>query len=155
MPNPAATRVVLELASQVRLLGLVDLVAEQFGTMAGLDEDALSALSLAVREAAANAMKHGNAGDEGKRVRVEFATDNQRAEPTLVVSVRDQGEGFDVKAVRNPLDPERVCGTSGRGVFLMRTLMDDVQVARPADGGTEVVMCRAIRRAPPEPSSVG
>jgi serine/threonine-protein kinase RsbW len=140
----AGKSVLLEISSEFEMLRLVDDVSEQFGQMAGLDEDSVHWLGVAVREAVVNGIKHGNAGDKRKRVRVEYTVVNGDPRPRVVVRVRDEGPGFDVAELADPLAPENVSGTSGRGLFLIRTFMDDVQVRPAADGGTEVVMAKAI-----------
>lgn len=137
-------RVVLEISSAVESLQLVDHVSEHFANMAGLDDDAVHTFGVAVREAAANAIKHGNASDRWKRVHLEFdvPTDNGRC--YIRVRVRDEGAGFDPAHLPDPLAPENLSGTSGRGMFLMRSFMDDVAVRRAPTGGTEIVMLKAF-----------
>jgi serine/threonine-protein kinase RsbW len=140
----AGESVLLEISSTFEMLKLVDHVSEQFGQMAGLDEDSMHHLGVAVREAVVNGIKHGNAGDKRKRVRVEYTVANGDPRPSVVVRVRDEGQGFDAEALADPLAPANLEGTSGRGLFLIRTFMDDVQVRPAAGGGTEVVMAKAI-----------
>ena len=142
--------VLLDISSTFEMLRLVDQVSEQFGQMAGLDEDEVHRLGVAVREAAINAMKHGNHCDHRKRVRVEYAVPFDPARPRVVVRVRDEGSGFDISRLVDPLAPENISGTSGRGIFLMRTFMDDVQVHALPSGGTEIVLAKAINRTIPE-----
>ena len=89
---------------------------------------------MAVREAVTNAIVHGNQEDEAKKVEVTFNC----LEHTLEIEVKDQGEGFDPTAVPDPTDPANILKTSGRGIFLMKTFMDEVDwLARP-EGGTKV-----------------
>ena len=64
--------------------------------------------------------------------------------PQLVVRVLDQGEGFDPDAIANPLDPENILKSSGRGIFFMRSFMDDVQLERAPEGGMEVRMVKNL-----------
>jgi len=91
---------------------------------------------MAVREAVANAIKHGNRQDLSKHVHLEMDV----VADTLAISIRDEGEGFDPKAVDDPLAPENRLKTSGRGIFYMRTFMDDVRFQRHAEGGMEIVL---------------
>ena len=91
---------------------------------------------MAVREAVANAIKHGNKLDMSKNVHVEMDV----VADTLAISIRDEGEGFDPAAVGDPLAPENRLKTSGRGIFYMRTFMDDVRFRRHPDGGMEIVL---------------
>jgi len=100
----------------------------------GLDEQAAFGVDMAVREAVTNAVVHGNQEDETKSVEVVFSC----AGNELEIEIRDQGEGFDPASVPDPTEPANILKTSGRGIFLMRTFMDEVDwFARP-DGGTTV-----------------
>jgi serine/threonine-protein kinase RsbW len=95
---------------------------------------------MAVREAVANAIKHGNRQDLSKHVHLEMDVVGD----TLVISIRDEGEGFDPAAVDDPLAPENRLKTSGRGIFYMRTFMDDVRFQRHAEGGMEIVLKKNV-----------
>src|SRR6202035_3084344 len=77
---------------------------------------------MALREALANAIKHGNAQDMGKRVHLEMEV----VDDTLQIRVRDEGSGFDPRGVADPLAPENRLKTSGRGIFYMKTFMDEI-----------------------------
>jgi serine/threonine-protein kinase RsbW len=91
---------------------------------------------MAVREAVANAIKHGNRMDLSKNVHVEMDV----VADTLAIFIRDEGEGFEPTAVGDPLAPENRLKTSGRGIFYMRTFMDEVRFRRHPDGGMEIVL---------------
>src|SRR5215831_584484 len=142
----AAPNVLLEICSTFDMLKVVDQVSEQFAQLVGLDEDAAHCLWVSVREAVVNGIKHGNSEDCRKRVRIEFAVVDGDQRPRVVVRVCDEGSGFNVEGIADPLAPENVSGTGGRGVFLMRSFMDDVQVGRTAGGGTEIVMTKSLTR---------
>jgi serine/threonine-protein kinase RsbW len=134
----------LELPSSFELLDLVQSVGDRFSSLAGLDEDAVHWVSVAVRESVINAIKHGNRVDDRKHVRVVFALRPDVAPEALVVEVEDEGNGFDPAAIANPLEPENVLKSSGRGIFFMRNFMDDVQITRAATGGTIVRMIKKL-----------
>jgi serine/threonine-protein kinase RsbW len=142
-------RIHLEFCSAFEMLDLVQIVSDAFGRMSGLDDDALHWIGVAIRESVINAIKHGNRNDAGKLVFVDLATEQAAGAPELVVRVRDQGEGFDSEALRDPLAPENLLRSSGRGIFFMRSFMDDVQIARANGGGMEV---RMVKRFPPVPA---
>jgi len=91
---------------------------------------------MALREALANAIKHGNRQDLSKHVQLEMDVVGN----TLSISIRDEGQGFDPMAVGDPLAPENRLKTSGRGIFYMKTFMDDVRFARHANGGMEIIL---------------
>ncbi len=134
----------LEFSSAFEMLDLVQIVGEAFGRLAGLDDEALQWISVAVRESVINAIKHGNRNDSSKSVFVEFACLPPSCPTELVVHVRDQGEGFDPSAVADPLAPENVLKSSGRGIFFMRHFMDDVSIDRSPQGGMQVRMVKKL-----------
>jgi serine/threonine-protein kinase RsbW len=134
----------LELHSTIDVLDHVQQVAEDVCRQVGLDEETLHWTSMAVRECAINAITHGNKSDPAKVVFVDFSVEERGDERNLVVTVRDQGQGFDPSAITNPLAPENILSTSGRGIFLVRQFMDDVTIQRAPDGGTEVRMLKHL-----------
>ena len=137
----------LEFTSAFEMLDFVQIVSDHMSRGIGLDEDAVHWVSVAIRESVINAIKHGNRNDETKRVFVEFEAAAD-AGGQLTICVRDQGEGFDPQEVANPLAPENLLKSSGRGIFLIRNFMDDVRLQRAAQGGMEI---RMVKRAqPPE-----
>jgi len=134
----------LELPSSFELLDLVQLLSDRLSVLAGLDEDATHWVSVAVRESVINAIKHGNREDSRKHVTVEFVLQPRPRPDELIVRVLDEGEGFDPDQVANPLDPENVLKSSGRGIFFMRNFMDDVSIARRPEGGMAVRMSKKL-----------
>ncbi|HEX5475547.1 MAG TPA: ATP-binding protein [Vicinamibacterales bacterium] len=134
----------LQIASQFDMLDFVQVVSDRMGQLAGMDEDAIHWIGVAVRESVINAIKHGNREHPAKLVTVEFAF-LPTVDPTeLVVRVTDQGEGFDPDAIADPLAPENMLKSSGRGIFFMRSFMDDVRLQRAAEGGMEVRMVKKL-----------
>jgi len=93
---------------------------------------------MAVREAITNAMVHGNKEDETKSVEVTLNCLGHELE----IEVKDQGEGFDPTSIPDPTDPANILKTSGRGIFLMRTFMDEVKWSMSPEGGTTVRMTK-------------
>jgi serine/threonine-protein kinase RsbW len=93
---------------------------------------------MAVREAFTNAIVHGNNEDEAKTVELTLNCLGHELE----IEVKDQGKGFDPTTVPDPTDPANILKTSGRGIFLMRTFMDDVQWSTRPEGGTTVRMVK-------------
>jgi serine/threonine-protein kinase RsbW len=134
----------LELPSSFDLLDLVQLLSDRCSSLAGLDEDATHWVSVAVRESVINAIKHGNQEDRAKHVTVEFRLTPRAAPEEFIVRVLDEGEGFEPEAIANPLDPENVLKSSGRGIFFMRSFMDDVSIARRPEGGMVVRMAKKL-----------
>ncbi len=136
----------LEFGSAFEMLDFVQVVSDSLGRMAGLDEDALHWVGVAVRESVVNAIKHGNQHDESKRVFVEFSAIPFDRPEQLSISVRDEGEGFDPDQLENPLAPENLLKSSGRGIFLIRSFMDELRMARANGRGMEVQMVKKIAR---------
>ena len=92
------------------------------------------AVEMALREALANAIVHGNHEDLHKKVRVCCACDAKRG---MLIVVKDQGEGFDPSKIPSPLARQSILSEHGRGIFLINLLMDEVQFQK---GGTEIRM---------------
>ena len=138
------SRVRLELHSAFEVLEFVQVVSDRIGQLAGFDEDAIHWVGVSVRECVINAIKHGNREDTSKFVFVEFNL-TPRADPTaLTISVLDQGEGFDPVELEDPLAPENILKSSGRGIFFMRNFMDDVTIRRAPQGGMEVRLMKKL-----------
>jgi anti-sigma regulatory factor (Ser/Thr protein kinase) len=116
--------------------GVVQVLQEK-----GWDEREVMAVELALQEAVANAIRHGCKDDRTKQLQCSVSCDEANE---VVITVRDPGPGFDPSAVADPLDPANMLKPSGRGIFLISGLMDDV---RFADGGRELKM-RKKKTAP-------
>jgi serine/threonine-protein kinase RsbW len=135
----------LDFSSEIDMLEFVNLVSDHCGRTAGLDDDALYRVGLAVRESVTNAIVHGNGNDKDRRVFIEFSPiDGDRR--GIAICVRDQGAGFDLTTLSDPLTPENLMKPRGRGIFLIRTLMDEMTLHRGPDGGMEMVMVKCVTR---------
>jgi serine/threonine-protein kinase RsbW len=115
-------------------------LASAAASRAGFEEDDLVRIGMAVREAMVNAVAHGNRYNANKKVR--FTLSHGAGRFTIVIA--DEGEGFDFDALPDPLAPENLMRTSGRGIFLIRSFMDDVQIRRLDSGGTEVTLVKNV-----------
>ena len=135
----------LEIHSTIEALDLVQAVTEHIARRLGFDEDSLHWTTMAVRESVVNAITHGNASDPAKIVFIDYTATPEFEPADFIVSVRDQGRGFDPETVKDPLTPENVLSASGRGIFLIRQFMDDVSMQRAPQGGMEVRMTKRIR----------
>jgi serine/threonine-protein kinase RsbW len=98
---------------------------------------------MAVREGVINAVNYGNGLERSKKVHLTFECGPEK----LVIHVLDQGTGFDLASVPDPLTDENLLKTSGRGIFLMRTFMDEFEVRKGRSGGAELVMSKRIPTA--------
>jgi len=132
-------RVSYTLDSTLETVDNAEQAASRIALEAGFGDDEVMQISMAVREAAVNAVLHGNAYDQGKKVNLEF----ERTERDLVITIRDQGKGLDLSKIPDPLAPENLLKTSGRGIFLIRSFMDEVQI-HPSHTGTEIKLVKHV-----------
>jgi serine/threonine-protein kinase RsbW len=137
----------LDFRSSFDMLDLVQVVSDHIGRQVGLDDEAVHWVGVAVRESVINAIKHGNGGDEQKRVHLEFTPLEDEMPPGVAIRVRDEGPGFDPETLPDCLAPENILKASGRGIFLIRSFMDELRLQRAPEGGMEVVM---VKRSQPQ-----
>ena len=115
-------KIEFELPSAISLMHIVlDYLLKRVAKLRVIDPER-SNLFVALDEAFVNAVKHGNKYDADKVVRIECEISQKEARFT----VEDEGEGFDVNAIPDPLDPENLFKTSGRGVLFIYNIMDEV-----------------------------
>ena len=117
----------------------VETAAEKMASEAGLDEDQRFHISMAVREAAINAVLHGNEYDPARPIDVSL----ENTGSDLVIVIADRGRGFDPGQVPDPLAEGNLLRSSGRGIFLIRSLMDEVRF-RQLHPGTELTMVKHL-----------
>lgn len=137
-----AGRITYTLESSLDSVDKVEQAVEQMAKKAGMDEDELFKVTMAVREAAVNAVLHGNAYDPAKRITASF--ENTGAD--LVIRIADQGKGLDPATLPDPLAPENLLRGSGRGIFLIRSFMDEVHF-RSLHPGTELTLIKHLGTA--------
>ncbi len=130
----------LSFGSQLEFLEIVQDVSESLGRLIGFDEDGRYWISLSVRESVTNAILHGNRQDPAKKVGLFFKVDDDQ----LTIRVRDEGRGFDEGSLPNPLDPSNLLKPSGRGIFYVRSFMDEVTYGVLPQGGWEVRMVKRL-----------
>jgi len=109
----------------------------------GFGEDELHQLGMAVRESMVNAVVHGNKYNARKKVHVSIT----KALDRLTVVIVDEGDGFDLTSIPDPLAEENLLRQSGRGLLLMRAFVDEFQVRRGEPRGTEVRMVKYLAKA--------
>jgi len=135
-PSDKAGPIRMSLSSRFENIEMVQHLCSKLLEGREVPEETRHWILMALREAVANAIKHGNQLDMSKNVHVEMDV----VADTLAISIRDEGVGFDPAAVGDPLAPENRLKTSGRGIFYMRTFMDDVRFRRHPEGGMEIVL---------------
>jgi serine/threonine-protein kinase RsbW len=140
IPEQNPSRASLSLDSTVESINLVERTAYQFAQSAGFCDGELDNISLAAREAAANAVLHGNRKDASKKLAISLETTAQ----ALTIRVADQGSGFNPDSVPNPVAPENILRQCGRGIFLIRTFVDELHF-RALHPGTELTLIKYRR----------
>lgn len=125
------------------LLESVDLaesVAMRVCEASGFEEEEVHKIGMAVREGVINAYNYGNQQDRSKKIRMTLELEPER----MVVYVLDQGKGFELTEIPDPLAEENLLRTSGRGLFLMKAFMDEFSIHRGPGGGAELVMVKKL-----------
>jgi serine/threonine-protein kinase RsbW len=128
------------ISSALENLDLIQALTDCITHYMSFDEDSAHWIGMSVRESVTNAIQHGNKLDLGKKVNIRFEL---RADK-LSISVRDQGNGFKAEDVPNPLDAENLLKPNGRGIFYIRTFMDEVEFRPLSQGGMEVYMVKKV-----------
>lgn len=131
----------LTLPSTLEAVELIEAKAQEYAEKAGFDEDTTSQIAMVSREAAVNAVLHGNKKDSAKQVRASFTLNAE----ALSIQVADEGPGFDASTLPDPLSPEGLLKPSGRGIFLMRAIMDEVHF-RQLSPGAEITLVKHRNR---------
>jgi len=109
----------------------------------GFDEEELHKIGMAVRECMVNAVVHGNRYNARKKVHFRVLRGNDH----MTVVIRDEGEGFDLQSLPDPLAEENLLRQSGRGLLLIQAFMDDMQIQHVKPKGTEVKMMKYLAKA--------
>jgi serine/threonine-protein kinase RsbW len=136
---PLVKKIVFDLHSTRDSINRVtDLVAGAFNEL-GLNEDAIFDIKLAIQEAVVNAVEHGNGSDPRKMIHVSCDANDD----SVILVVRDEGDGFDLNSVPDPTLPENILREHGRGIFLMKSLCDEVRY-NPL--GNEVTIAKRFHR---------
>lgn len=139
-------RISMTLSSSLESVDKLERTAEDIAGRAGFDEDTVPHIAMAVREAAINAVLHGNSYNASKEITASFET----TAADFIFRISDQGTGFDPASLPDPLAPENILRGSGRGIFLIRAFMDEVNF-RQLHPGTEITLIK--HRAPAQPAA--
>lgn len=129
-----------DLSSTLDSVDSAEELASTLARQAGLDEEEVDKIGMAVRESMVNAVVHGNRYNAQKKIHIAVSRNPGR----FVVRIADQGQGFDVNALADPSTQENLLRTSGRGIFLIRAFMDEFQVRRLEPEGTEVTLVKYL-----------
>ena len=135
-----ANEIAVIIGSAIEYLDLIQTIADCVADSMGFDKDTAHWIGMSVRESVTNAIQHGNKLDPSKKVDISF----EIAPDRLMISVRDQGNGFLINDLPNPLDPENLLKPGGRGIFYIRSFMDEVEFRQLSRGGMEVYMVKKV-----------
>ena len=131
-------RMEVTLETQLDSVDLAESIVMRVAESIGFSEEDIHKIGMSVREGVINAYNYGNQQDRRKKILMSVELAGEK----MTVRVLDQGKGFDVSHVPDPLDEENLLRTSGRGLFLMRAFMDEFEVRRPQGGGAELVLVK-------------
>ena len=141
LSEPKKVRQTIALKSTMESVNEVEAIADKVAGEAGLDEDTRFHVTMAVREATINAVLHGNEYDPAKQITATFENTGN----DLVFIITDQGKGLDPETLPDPLAPENLLRGTGRGIFIIRSFMDEVHF-RQLHPGTELTL---VKHLPP------
>ncbi|MGH9446040.1 MAG: ATP-binding protein [Terriglobia bacterium] len=136
--NPESHIVEVSLESKLQSVETAEEIAEEVCAKAGFNDEDLHKIGMAVHESVINAIWHGNHNDASKRVWLRFQIHPDRLE----VHIRDQGSGFEPGRIPDPLESENLLKVSGRGIFLIRSFVDEFRVENLQGQGTEVTLVK-------------
>ena len=142
MSAPDKGRLSFRLNSTMESVSEVEEAADKLAAEAGIEEDERFHIAMAVREAAVNAVLHGNEYDPSKQIQVSLENNGE----ALVFTIADQGKGLDPDTIPDPLAPENLLRGTGRGIFLIRSFMDEVHF-RQLHPGTELTLVKKLAPA--------
>jgi serine/threonine-protein kinase RsbW len=107
---------------------------------AGFDDDEQHQIGMAIRECMVNAVVHGNRYSKNKKVHLSI----ERSKDALTIVIGDEGAGFDLSSLPDPLAPENLLRQSGRGIMLIKAFMDEFDLHPRPGGGTEVRLVKHL-----------
>jgi len=141
MDKPVISENVIIIPSDTIHLATIDDFISNKLAEAGVSSSSIADIAISVSEAVNNAIEHGNAGDQNKKITVKI----EFKENDLDISIKDQGKGFDPGSVPNPTDKENLLKKVGRGIFIIRSLVDSIDFNFTSDG-TEVILRKNLNK---------
>lgn len=148
--TPDTKHLEVTLDTNVESVNLAEEMCLRVAEAAGFGEDECYRIGMAVREGVINAFHYGNQEKPDKKIHLAIDLSTER----MVIHVMDEGKGFKLVDVPDPLAEENLLSTSGRGIFLMKAFMDEFDVVPGRTGGAEIIMTKKLP-LPGTPSSNG
>ena len=133
-------RIVVTLETLLDSVDLAEDIVLRIADASGFGDEDCHKIGMSVREGVINAYKYGNQKSRNKKIHMTVELEPAK----LVVRVCDEGPGFEMTEVPDPLAEENLLSTSGRGIFLMRAFMDEFDVVPGRTGGAEIVMSKKL-----------
>ena len=133
----------ITLETQVESVNLAEEMCLRVAEAAGFGEDDCYRIGMSVREGVINAFHYGNEERPDKKIYLALDLTPDK----MIIHVLDEGKGFDLNSVPDPVAEENLLSTSGRGIFLMRAFMDEFKVVPGRNGGAEVIMSKKLPSA--------
>src|SRR5689334_14792021 len=130
----------ITLETQVESVNLAEEMCLRVAEAAGFGEDDCYRIGMSVREGVINAFHYGNQERRDKKIHLALDLTPDK----MVIHVLDEGKGFKLSSVPDPLAEENLLSTSGRGIFLMRAFMDEFTVVPGRNGGAEIIMSKNL-----------
>ena len=146
---PDTKHLEVTLETQVESVNVAEEMCLRVAEAAGFGEDDCYRIGMSVREGVINAFHYGNQERPDKKIHLALDITNEK----LVIRVMDEGKGFKLSDVPDPLAEENILSTSGRGIFLMRAFMDEFDVVSGRTGGAEIVMSKWLPGAVNAPTN--
>src|SRR5450755_3706329 len=137
---PDTKHLEVTLDTHVESVNLAEEMCLRVAEEAGFGEDDCYRIGMAVREGVINAFHYGNQEKSEKKIHLAIDLSSEQ----MVIHVMDEGKGFKLLDVPDPLAEENLLSTSGRGIFLMRAFMDEFDVVPGRTGGAEIVMAKKL-----------
>lgn len=143
MPLKEPRRFELTVPSRLEEMTAVHALVDQAMKEYRLSEDMAHWIELTISESMINAIQHGNKCDPEKQATLSISSNGEAIE----VIVEDQGKGFELTEVADPTNVENLLKPSGRGILIIRSFMDEVDLTRREGGGSRL---RMVKRIPKE-----
>jgi serine/threonine-protein kinase RsbW len=141
----------ITLETQVESVNLAEEMCLRVAEAAGFGEDDCYRIGMSVREGVINAFHYGNEERRDKKIHLALDLTPEK----MTIHVLDEGKGFDLNSIPDPLAEENLLSTSGRGIFLMRAFMDEFEVVLGRTGGAEIIMSKKLPRVDSPPNGKG